>query len=165
MTEQNAGPGAAAGEAAESRGQMRVLSQFVRDVSFDNVTVKARKNPNGQPQINVQVNVDSANLQNDRYEVSLGVNVKAELEGDVLFECSLSYAGIFVLTNVANDRLQSALAIECPRLLFPFARRIIAELTRDGGFPPLMLDPIDFSSLYRQRMASQPAPETANGGA
>ncbi len=140
--------------------QLNVLSQYVRQLTFNNTAAQNGENPSGKPTINVQVNVDNRSIGENRYIVSLGSRVAAEGDGAAMFSIELDYVGVFRLTNVPEQSLAPVLSIECPRLLFPFARRIIAEVTRDGGFPPLMLDPIDFATLYRQQLAQRAA---ANG--
>lgn len=133
--------------------QMAVLSQYVRELTFENSAAKQGVNPSGKPNINVQVNVDAANIGEDRYMVSLRTNVGASADGADVFKVALDYVGAFQIANVPQEALQPVLLIEAPRLLFPFARRIVAEATRDGGYPPLLLDPIDFTALYRQQLA------------
>ncbi|MEL6316036.1 MAG: protein-export chaperone SecB [Pseudomonadota bacterium] len=144
--------------------QINVLSQFTRDASFVNQAAKERRQPNGQPTINVTVNVDPSHLSETRYEVSLTIHATAVIEEKEIFSMFLDYVGIFDVLEAPKNMIGPMLAIECPRLLFPFARRMIADVTRDGGYPPLMLDPIDFAGLYRQRMqqlqASGGAPAT-----
>ena len=144
-------PSAQAG--GQPAAQLTVLSQYVRNLVFDNVAAAEGANPTGKPNINVQVNVDAKPLVEDRYSVSLKTNVNASTEDMMVFSVALDYVGVFQLANVPEKALQPVLLIECPRLLFPFARRIVAECTRDGGFPPLMLDPIDFAALYRRQLA------------
>jgi len=107
-----------------------------------------------QPAIDSQVNVDAAPMSETDIEVTLRVEGKAESQGMLLFGFELVFAGVFRMQNVAAENLQPLVLIECPRLLFPFAREIIATATRNGGFPPLLLNPIDFVALYRQRMAA-----------
>jgi preprotein translocase subunit SecB len=137
--------------------QMSVLSQYVRQHHFDNAAAKNGNNPAGKPAINVQVNVENKNVGDNRYTVTLATKVTAESDGKSIFSIDLDYVGVFQLSNIPEANLSAILSIECPRLLFPFARRIIAESSRDGGFPPLMLDPIDFASLFRQQMARRTA--------
>ena len=132
--------------------QMVVLSQYVRDLNFENSAAKEGLNPSGKPSINVQVNVDATPIADDRFLVSLKTDVAAAAEDANAFRIGLDYVGAFQIANIPQDALQPVLLIEAPRMLFPFARRIIADLSRDGGFPPLMLDPIDFTSLYRRQM-------------
>jgi preprotein translocase subunit SecB len=122
----------------------------------------------------VRVDVRAQNLAPERFEVGLQLHVDAKVEGEPVFIVELAYAGLFSLANIPQDSLQPVLLIECPRLLFPFARRIVADVTRDGGYPPLMIDPIDFVALYRRRLEQAKAqgeagaaPQTkpgANGG-
>jgi preprotein translocase subunit SecB len=108
-----------------------------------------------QPEISIQINVGATNLGGTDFEVLLAIEGKATNGDKVLFAFELAYAGVFRIENVPQDSLHPFVMIECPRLLFPFAREIIATATRNGGFPPLMLDPVDFVSLYRQNMARQ----------
>ena len=117
-----------------------------------------------QPSINIQINVGVGQMAVTDYEVSLKLEGKAESQDPtmLLFAFDLTYAGVFRIQNVPQDQVHPVLMIECPRLLFPFAREIIATSVRDGGFPPLMLDPVDFVGLYRQNMERQSAaPQTA----
>jgi preprotein translocase subunit SecB len=116
--------------------------------------------PSGQqPTINIQVNVDAAPLNGTDFEVTLRLEGKAESQGMLLFSFELIFSGAFRIQNVPPDSLQPVVLIECPRLLFPFAREIVATAVRNGGFAPLLLDPIDFVGLYRQRLAAaQPSP-------
>lgn len=145
----------AAGDAPAA--QMTVLSQYVRALTFDNIAARQGMNPSGKPNINVQVNVDAAPLADQRFAVSLKTAVAASTETGEVFKVDLDYVGAFQIAGVPDEALQPVLLIECPRLLFPFARRIIAEVSRDGGFPPLMLDPIDFTALYRRQLEQQQA--------
>jgi preprotein translocase subunit SecB len=140
--------------------QIGVLAQYVKDFSFENPNAPRSMAPTGQqPTINIQVNVDAAPMNGTDFEVTLRLEGKAELQGMVLFSFELVFAGAFRIQNVQPDSLQPVVLIECPRLLFPFAREIIATAVRNGGFAPLLLDPIDFVALYRQRLAAaQPSP-------
>lgn len=142
----------AAGQNADP-AQMSVLSQYVRSLTFENAAASSNSPPTGKPNINVQVNVDATPLGEQRYAVSLKSLVTATTDATEVFKIALDYVGAFQIMNVPQQALQPVLLIECPRLLFPFSRRIIAEVTRDGGFPPLMLDPIDFTALYRRQLA------------
>ena len=103
------------------------------------------------------------NLSENEFEVTLSVEGKAESAGKLMFSFDLQYAGVFRIVNVPKENLHPLVMIECPRLLFPFAREIIATSVRDGGFPPLMLDPVDFVGLYRQNMERQAAAQAASG--
>lgn len=141
-----------------SQPNFKILGQYLKDFSFENPNAPASLAPQqSQPDINISVNVNARNLGPNDYEVELHLNAKATGGGRVVFAAELLYAGIFRLENFPQKLLQAAVLIECPRMLFPFARQIIADATRNGGFPPLMLDPIDFASMYQQRMKQQPA--------
>jgi preprotein translocase subunit SecB len=133
--------------------QLNVLVQYIKDFSFENPNAPRTYAPQQQPpQINVQINVVVNNASETDYEVILKIDGKAETAGVLLFNFELSYAGIFRIQNVPQESMHPFVMIECPRLLFPFARNIIASATRDAGYPPLLLDPIDFVGLYRQNM-------------
>jgi preprotein translocase subunit SecB len=140
--------------------QITVLTQYVKDLSFENPHAPRSLAPTTQqPSISIPVNVDAAPMSDTDFEVTLRVEGKAESQGTLLFGFELVFAGIFRIQNVPPESMQPAVLIECPRLLFPFAREIIATITRNGGFPPLLLNPIDFVALYRQRLAAaQPDP-------
>ena len=140
--------------------QIGVLAQYVKDLSFENPNAPRSMTPGPQPPtINIQINVDAKPMSETDVEVTLRLEGKAESQGTLLFGFELAFAGAFRIQNVPADSVQPVVLIECPRLLFPFAREIIATATRNGGFPPLLLEPVDFVALYRQRMAAaQPSP-------
>ena len=140
-----------------------VLAQYVKDLSFENPNApRSLAPPTQQPTINIQVHVDAAPVSGTDFEVTLRLEGKAELQTMLLFSFELVFAGAFRIQNVPPESVQPIVLIECPRLLFPFAREIIATAVRNGGFAPLLLDPIDFVSLYRQRLAgAQPAAPSA----
>ncbi|MEY3533275.1 MAG: hypothetical protein RI979_1299 [Pseudomonadota bacterium] len=137
--------------------RMSVMAQFVRDMSFENVV--AQKGVSGtdvQPDIQVAVSLDARKRQVEhQYEIvtKYKVTSKNKATGDVLFLLEVDYGGVFHVEGVPDDQLHPFLLIECPRMLFPFVRRIISDVTRDGGFPPLNIDTVDFLALYRQEMA------------
>jgi len=136
----------------------KILGQYLKDLSFENPNAPASLAPQAsQPDINIAVNVNARNLTATEFEVELHLDAKATGGGHVVFAAELLYAGIFRLENFPKNVVQAAVLIECPRMLFPFARQIMADATRNGGFPPLMLDPIDFASMYQQRMKQQAA--------
>lgn len=136
--------------------QLNVLAQYVKDLSFENPNSPASLAPQDkQPAINIQINVSAKPAGDNEFEVALAIEGKAENDSTVLFAFELVYAGIFRVLNVQQENLHPLIMIECPRLLFPFAREIISSAVRNGGFPPLMLDPVDFVGLYRQNMARQ----------
>lgn len=128
--------------------QAGLLSQYVKDLSFENPNAPAVYQWQGQPQIDIQFNIASGQVGDDAYEVILKVEVKAVAADKVAFQVELAYAGLFALRNIPDDALQPFLLAEAPRILFPFARRVLADAVRDGGFPPLLLEPIDFGQLY-----------------
>ncbi|MBA4801513.1 MULTISPECIES: protein-export chaperone SecB [Euryhalocaulis] len=151
-------------EAAQDEPQVQILAQYIKDASFENpLAPRSLRSGQNQPQISLNVDVGVRNIEEDLNEVALRIEGKAEREGEVAFICELVYAGLFRFVGVPQDQLQPFLLIEAPRMLFPFARNIVAQLVRDGGFPPLMLEPIDFAALYRQRLAQQGAAENGDG--
>jgi preprotein translocase subunit SecB len=152
----NGGPaqGTTQGAAQETQPQLNVVAQYIKDFSFENPnapqSLSARQE---QPQIGIQINVGATPLSETDIEVSLKLEGKAETGNTLLFRFELEFAGIFRIRNVPQESLNPIVLIECPRLLFPFAREIVATAVRNGGFPPLLLDPVDFVSLYRQKLA------------
>jgi preprotein translocase subunit SecB len=146
-----AGAGGDAAQAAQPR--LSILTQYIKDMSFENPKApQAAPQGSGRPEIQIKVDVGANALGEDRYEVSLQLNIDAKAAAETIFLMELAYAGVFQLSNIPKESLQALVMIECPRLLFPFARRIVADATRDGGFPPLMIDPIDFVTLYRRKL-------------
>jgi preprotein translocase subunit SecB len=143
--------------------QLNVLAQYIKDFSFENPNAPRSLSPSDvQPSINIQINVGVGQLAATDYEVSLKLEGKAESAdaATLLFAFDLTYAGVFRVQNVPQEQVHPVVMIECPRLLFPFARELIASSVRGGGFPPLLLDPVDFVALYQQRVAQmqqQPA--------
>ena len=137
---------------------LQVLTQYTKDLSFENPGAPESLATSGQPQIAIQINVNAKPIRDGEYEVELKIDAKAEVQNKTLFALELAYAGIFRVQNVAQETVHPFVMIECPRMLFPFARQIVADTVRNGGFPPLMIDPVDFVTLYRQRMAkAQPS--------
>lgn len=135
--------------------KMNVLAQFVRDMSFENILSQKGGSAEGQPDVSVQVNLDAKKRPiENQYEVSLKLNVNSVTKdtNHQLFLLELDYAGVFEIENVPEDQLHPFLLIECPRMIFPFVRRIVSDVTRDGGFPPLNLETIDFLALYRNEL-------------
>lgn len=137
--------------------RMQVLAQFIRDMSFENmVAVKGLSASEVQPDIQVAVSMDARKRPVDhQYDVitKYRVTSKNKVNGDVLFLMEVDYGGIFHVEGVGDEQLHPFLLIECPRLMFPYVRRIISDVTRDGGFPPLNIDAVDFVALYRQEIA------------
>jgi preprotein translocase subunit SecB len=139
----------------DSLPQVGVLAQYVKDLSFENPNAPAVYQWQGQPNMDVQFNIGTQAVGQDVHEVVLKVEIEAKGNEGVAFRIELLYAGLFALRNIPADQLQPFLLAEAPRLLFPFARRVIADASIDGGFPPLLLDPIDFAGLYLQSAAQQ----------
>lgn len=147
-------------DATEEAPTLNALAQYAKDLSFENPNAPRSLQPQESgPQINIQVNVNAKQIAEADFEVELSLQGDAKIAAEVLFAFELTYAGIFRIKGVQPDQLHPAVMIECPRLLFPFARQIVAEAVRNGGFPPLYIDPIDFVGLYRQKMAENQPPE------
>lgn len=135
--------------------QVGIITQYVKDLSFENPNAPAVYQWQGQPNIEVQFNFASNKAGDDVFEVVMKVEVKAVAGSQTAFQLELSYGALFALRNVPEDQLQPFLLAEAPRLIFPFVRRVVADAIRDGGFPPLMLDPIDFTAMYLQQLEQQ----------
>jgi preprotein translocase subunit SecB len=151
MATTNGGPAEAAEQNAQP--QLNVVAQYIKDFSFENPNAPRSMTLGQQPQIGIQINVNANPLSDTDIEVALKLEGRAEANGNLMFGFELEYAGVFRIQNVPPDAMNAVVLIECPRLLFPFAREIVANTVRNGGFPPLLLDPVDFVGLYRQRMA------------
>jgi preprotein translocase subunit SecB len=160
MTTTNGG-----GDSAPATAEMPSLSilvQYSKDFSFENPNApQSLMQQQQQPQIGIQINVNPRQMSNTDFEVELKLEGKAEHSGNVLFAFDLNYAGVFRLTNIPQENLGPLLMIECPRLLFPFAREIISSAISNGGFPPLMLHPVDFVALYQRKLAEMQAAQPA----
>ncbi len=157
---QAAAPAVAGETGGESQGavqpSMRVLAQYLKDLSFENPGAPQTLSPQAAaPEISIGVNVNARNLAPTDFEVELQLEAKAQTQGKIIFAAEMKYAGLFRLENFPPNMMHPAVLIECPRMLFPFARQILAEATRQGGFPPLLLDPIDFAGMYQKRMSQQ----------
>lgn len=152
-------------QAAETtQPRMQILGQFIRDMSFENVAAQKGFAGNATPDIQVQVNLDARKRETDgNFEVLIKLNVESKNKetSDVMFLLEIEYAGIFLIEHVPEDQLHPFLMIECPRMIFPFLRRIVSDITRDGGYPPLNLDNIDFLALYRQELQRRAEAEKA----
>lgn len=134
----------------------RVMAQYIRDLSFENILAQKGVSGDAQPEIAVQVNLDARKRTvENQYEIITKLNItsKTKEKADPLFVLELEYAGIFHIEGVPEDQMHPYLLIECPRITFPFVRRIVSDVTRDGGFPPLNLETIDFMALYRSELA------------
>ena len=142
--------------------QMRVLGQFIRDLSFENALAVKGIEGEVKPEINIEVSLDAKKRPIDnQYEVisKYKVTSKNQGGGEPLFLLEMEYGAIFHIENVPEEQLHPFLMIECPRMVFPFVRRIVSDVTRDGGFPPLNMDTVDFLALYRQEVARRAAAE------
>ncbi len=156
---------AEAPQAAPTPPQMRVLGQYVRDMSFENIMAQKGLGADVQPDVQVQVNMDAKKrTADDQFESSIKLNItsKAKDAEEVLFVLEIDYVGIFEIKNVPDEQMHPFLLIECPRMIFPFLRRVVSDVTRDGGFPPLNLENIDFLQMYRQELARRQTSETAD---
>lgn len=144
--------------------KMQVLGQFIRDMSFENILAQKGVEGDVQPEISVEVALDAKKRPTDhQYEIITKYTVGSRNKNgnQQLFLLELEYGGIFHVENVPEDQLHPFLMIECPRMLFPFVRRIVSDITRDGGFPPLNLDTVDFLALYRAEIERRAAAEAA----
>jgi preprotein translocase subunit SecB len=161
MSTTNGGPA----PAPQQQPQLNVVAQYIKDFSFENPNAPQSMATTTQPQIAIQINVAAKPMSETDIEVTLKLDGKAENNGSLMFRFELEFAGVFRIQNVPQESMNPVVLIECPRLLFPFAREIIATTVRNGGFPPLLLDPVDFVGLYRQKMSEMqatgaPAPQS-----
>ena len=147
-----------------SQPGMKILAQYIRDMSFENILSQKGASGEVAPDVQIQVNIDAKKRTvENQFEIVIKLKVNSVNKGTTenLFLLEIEYAGLFLVTGVPDEQLHPFLLIECPRMLFPFLRRIVSDVTRDGGFPPLNLETIDFLQLYRQelerRQAEQPA--------
>ena len=142
--------------------KMQILGQFIKDLSFENIAAQESKQGTGTPNIEVKINLDaSKRTQEDQYNSSIKISVESKdtKTNKNIFLLELDYGGIFKIENIPDDQLHPFLMIECPRMLFPFVRRVVHDVTRDGGYPPLNLDSIDFLAMYRaevDRLSAEP---------
>jgi preprotein translocase subunit SecB len=144
-----------AAEQQQPQVKQRILAQYVRDLSFENILAQKGANAEGQPEMSVKVNLDARKRAENTYEVITKLNVSANSKEnkEPLFILEVEYAGVFHIEGVPEEQLHPYLLIECPRMTFPFIRRIVSDVSRDGGFPPLNLENIDFLSIYRNELA------------
>ena len=148
------GDGPAGGAGAGAEAQLNVLAQYVKDLSFESPGApQTLQGPGENPQLQVGVNVNAGPRGNDIYETVVHLEAHAKSDTGVIYNVELDYGGLFRIKDIPENMLQPVLFVDCPTLLFPFVRRVIADIVRDGGFPPLMLDPIDFGRLYSQNLS------------
>lgn len=166
MADDAASP-ATTGNGADTLPAIALITQYVKDLSFENPNAPAVYQWQEQPGIDVQFNIGSERPGDDVYEVALKIEVKATAGQGTAFAVDLTFAALFGVRNVPEDQIQPFLFAEAPRLMFPFARRVLADAVRDGGFAPLLLDPIDFNGLYLQQVQARAAEqgETVAGNA
>ena len=154
MANEEQSEGATNGAASqEAQPRLQILTQYTRDLSFENIAAQKATKADGKPDVKVQVNLDAQKRGDERYEVALKLNVDSSAGDASVFLLELDYAGLFQIENAKPEQLHALLMIECPRLIFPFVRRTVSDVTRDGGYPPLNLEVIDFVALYRAEIA------------
>lgn len=151
-TGSNGKPTGAASEAA-NQIQAQVAAQYVKDLSFENPNVdRLLSGPGENPNMQLEVNVQGRKMEGeDLYESAIDLKAHATNKDGTIYDLEIVYAGLFKIKNIPKEALEPFLLINCPSLIFPFLRRIVADISREGGFPPLLLDPIDFAGLYMQR--------------
>jgi preprotein translocase subunit SecB len=153
-----AAPPSAAPDQAQAH-QLIINAQYIKDLSFENPRApQSLGQQTAQPSVDINVDVKAQALAADTYEVVLTINASAKVQEDALFIVELAYGAIITVRNVPQDLLSAVILVETPRMMFPFARNIVAETTRDGGFPPLMINPIDFAELLRRNAPATPPP-------
>ena len=151
-----------ADETAANSPSFNLIGQYIRDMSFENPGAPASIMLGGpNPNFQVGINVGVKKQADDLYAVEITLNAKADREKNVLFNVELIYGGVFRMKNIPEKDLAPLLLVECPRLIFPFARQVLASTTQQGGFPPLMMEPVDFAAIYRQNLAKLAAQQGA----
>jgi preprotein translocase subunit SecB len=163
MSDEPANGANGAAQPMDGRGALSVNAQYIKDLSFESPNVlRIITQPSNQPpEVSFNLGVQAISVGPDSFEVTLSIQAEAKREGIVAFIIELAYAGVFTIMGIPQEQVEPILFIEGPRLLFPFARAIVADLTRDGGYTPLMLNPIDFVDLYRRKLAER---QSAAGG-
>ncbi len=141
---------------------VRVIAQFIRDLSFENPGAPESLRGGNQPEIDMGVEMNARGRTDGLFEVDLKLSARATRGSEAVFHVEVVYGGLFQVTGVTEDDLEPVLLIECPRFLFPFARRVIADVTSEGGFPPFLIDPIDFGGVYAQRKAQAGGVQVGN---
>ncbi|MDX2290359.1 MAG: protein-export chaperone SecB [Hyphomicrobiaceae bacterium] len=132
--------------------QAQIVAQYIKDLSFENPNIeKLLSGPGENPNMRLEVNVNGRRMGPDLFESAIDFSAKATSQAGTIYELELVYAGMFRLQNLPEEAVEPFLLINCPTLLFPFLRRIVADISREGGFPPLLLDPIDFAGLFMRR--------------
>ena len=163
MTDTSAGAPGVIVDAESAQSGIRILAQYIRDLSFENPRAPdSLRAAATQPAIDLGVELNARGREDNLFEVDLKLTARASREDETIFHLELIYAGLFQIAGVTDAALEQVLMIECPRYLFPFARRLIADLTAEGGFPPFMLEPIDFAGVYAARKAQAEASTAGN---
>ena len=143
--------------------QFTVVGQFIKDLSFESPnSPQSLQGPGENPGMQIGVNVNARKIADDTYEVELNFEAHAKNDAGVIYNLEMVYGGLFKIANLPENALQPVLFIDCPALLFPFVRRLVADLTQEGGFPPISIDPINFAALYQQNLQKQQQDETAS---
>lgn len=155
----------AAPNGADTQPMAGILTQYVKDLSVENPSAPAVYQWEGQPQIDVQFNIGAEPVSEEVSEITLKVNINARSEKGTVYIVELAYCGLVGIRNLPDEQAHAFMFAEAPRILFPFARRVVADAVRDAGFPPLMIDPIDFNGLYVQQLQAKRAQEAAESGA
>lgn len=159
-------PATTEAQGQQQRPNVRVAAQFIRDLSFESPNVeKLLDGPGQNPNLQLQVNVSAKNMREGMYESVIELKAHATNSEGVIYDLELSYGGAFAVSNIPPNALEPFLLVNCPSILFPFLRRLVADITREGGFPPLFLDPIDFAALYMRRKKEQQDQQAADSGA
>jgi len=150
-------------DGGDAQPSIRILAQFIKDLSFENPHApESLRGGEAQPQIDLGVELNARGREDGLFEVELKLTARATRLTDTVFHIELVYAGLFQIMAVNPEAVEPVLMVECPRYLFPFARRVIADLSIEGGFPPFMLEPLDFGAIYAQRRAQANAPQIGN---
>ncbi|MGJ8528646.1 protein-export chaperone SecB [Maritalea sp.] len=136
---------------------LQIVGQYIKDLSFENPNAPASLASGPAPQIAISINVGAQKQDDDIFAVELTINAKAERDDNILFNVELVYGGLFNIKNFPENQIHPLVMIECPRLIFPFARQILSTVTQNGGFPPLLMEPVDFSTIYRQNLEAAAA--------
>jgi preprotein translocase subunit SecB len=152
--------------AQNAQPSLSLIGQYIRDLSFESPGAPGSiLLGQGNPSFSVGINVGVRKQADEVYAVEISLNAKADRDNAVLFNVELVYGGVYRIRNVPDQQLPQVLMIECPRLIFPFARQVLASVTQQGGFPPLMMEPVDFAQVYLQNVAqAQQQQQQQNGG-
>lgn len=162
---ENSGAAAAGAVPQQKPIEAQIVGQFIKDLSFENPSVgKLLDGPGDDPNLAVQINVEAKRVSPDLFEAGIDFKAKATNKSGAIYDLELVYVGLFRLRNIPDQALEPFLLINCPTIVFPFLRRLVADITREGGFPPLLLDPIDFAQLYSRRQQEALAVQNGASG-